>query len=439
MMRLDLNRPELAINGGKPVRTLPWTDNFTTGQEEKKAVIRVLDSGYLSKFEGSYTPDPPFSFFGGPEVQALEREWCDFYESSHAISMNSATSGLFAAIGALGLGFGDEVIVSPYTMTACALAPLIYGAIPVFADVEEATGCLDPISIKKCISERTRAILVVHQFGIPADMVQITKIAEEHSLKIIEDCAQAHGAKYHGDFVGKSGDIGVFSLNVNKSIQSGEGAVCITENEDLAYRLALIRNHGEAVVGPAGIDNITNIGGFNYRLTEIQAAIAREQLKKLPDLNRHRLTLVEMLSDQLREHPFLLPPEGRERCLATYYVYPLRFSPNDVDVKRDKFVTAVNKEGAQFYQGYVQPLYLQPLYQKQQLWKHGYPFSAPENQGHSGKYAKGTCPVAEDLHYEKMIINEHVRWPHTTQDMKELVDIIEKVTGWDSGCSTQTN
>jgi len=429
MIQLDLTRPELAINRGSPVRTQPWKDNFTTGGEEKQAVIRVLESGYLSKFEGSYTPDPPFSFFGGPEVQALEQEWRDFYECGHAISMNSATSGLFASIGALGLGFGDEVIVSPYTMTACALAPLIYGAIPVFADVEEETGCLDVKSIERCISERTRAILVVHQFGIPADMMSIMKIARKHDLKVIEDCAQAHGAKYRGEFVGKFGDVGVFSLNVNKSIQSGEGAVCITEDAELAYRLSLIRNHGEAVVGPAKFENITNIAGFNYRLTELQAAIAREQLKKLPEFNRHRLNLVETLSEQLRGQPFLLPPKGRKGCEATYYVYPLRFSPDEIDVTRDDFVTAVNKEGAQFYQGYVQPLYLQPLYQKQCLWKHGYPFSAPENQGHSGRYGKGTCPVAEELHYRKMIINEHVRWPHSIQDMRDLATIIAKVVG----------
>ncbi len=428
-MKLDLTRPDLAINGGEPVRTQPWDDNFTTGEEEKKAVIEVLNSGYLSKFEGSYTPDPPFSFFGGPQVQALEREWCDYYECRNAVSMNSATSGLFAAIGALGLGFGDEVIVSPYTMTACALAPLIYGAIPVFADVEEATGCLDPESIERNISNRTRAILVVHQFGIPAEMSQIIKIAGKYDLRVIEDCAQAHGARYRGAFVGSFGDIGVFSLNVNKSIQSGEGAVCVTADADLAYRLALIRNHGEAVVGPAGIEDITNIGGFNYRLTEIQAAIAREQLKKLPKLNAHRVSLVEMLSEKLLNHPFLLPPEGRDGCEATYYVYPLRFCPDKIDVSRDQFVVAANKEGAKFYQGYVQPLYLQPLYQRQQLWKHGYPFSAPENKGHNGRYEKGVCPVAEELHYEKMIINEHIRWPHSRQDITELAQIIQKVTG----------
>ena len=429
MKRIDLSRKELGLNGGAPVRSQPWADNFTTGEEEKSAVLRVLDSGYLSKFEGSHTPDPPFSFYGGPEVQALENEWCEYYGCRHAVSMNSATSGLFAAMGALGLGYGDEVIVSPYTMTACALAPMIYGAIPVFADVEEKTGCLDPDSIEKNITSRTRAILVVHQFGIPADMDRIMGLAKKYDLKVVEDCAQAHRAKYKGEFVGKRGDIGVFSLNVNKSIQSGEGGVCVTTDDELAYRLALIRNHGEAVVGPANYMNIVNIAGFNFRLTELQAAIAREQLRKLERLNRHRLELVEALSDRLSDHAFLHPPEGRDECESTYYVYPIRFDFERVNITREQFVSAVNAEGAQFYQGYVEPLYLQPLYQRQQLLKNGYPFSAPENQGHSGCYDKGTCPVTESLHFRQMIINEHIRWPHSIGDINDLASAIEKVTG----------
>ena len=189
-----------------------------------------------------------FSFKGGPEVQALEVEWSN--KVKHSISVNKATSGLFAAIGALNIGFGDEVIVSPYTMTACALAPLIYGAIPVFADVELESGSLDPSSIEQCISNKTKAIMVVHQFGIPAKMDEIIKLARKHKLKVIEDCAQAHGASYKGQDVGTIGDIGVFSLNVNKTIQAGEGGVCVTNDDEIAYRLQLIRNHGEAVVGP---------------------------------------------------------------------------------------------------------------------------------------------------------------------------------------------
>ena len=181
---MNLSGKELAINGGSPIRTQGWKDNWSTGREEKAAVCRVLDSGYLSMFEGSHVPDPPFSFFGGPEVQNLEQEWCAYYEVNYAVSVNSATSGLYAAIGALEIGYGDEVIVSPYTMTACAMAPLLFGAIPVFSDVEKETGCMDVKSIERALSDRTKAILVVHQFGIPADMEKIMELAKQHDLKV---------------------------------------------------------------------------------------------------------------------------------------------------------------------------------------------------------------------------------------------------------------
>lgn len=425
--KINLDNQNLAINGGKPIRSCGWLDNFTIGEEEKRAALRVMDGGYLSLFEGSHTPDVPFSFRGGPEVHALEEEWCEYYGSKHSISMNSATSGLYAAIGALDIGYGDEVIVSPYTMSACAIAPLIYGAIPVFADVELETGCLDPSSIEKLITPRTKAILVVHQFGIPADMERIMSIAANFNIHIIEDCAQAHGAMIQQRYVGTFGSIGIFSLNVNKTIQTGEGGVCITNDDDLAYRLQLIRNHGEAVVGPAEYKNITNIAGFNYRMTEMQAAIAREQLKKLNMLNSQRLELVEKLSDGLAEYDFLRVPSGRLNDHSTYYVYPLRFLPKVADTSRNDFVKAANAEGALFYQGYTQPLYLQPLYQKRKLFKYDYPFSAVENQGCRMEYEEGICPNSERLYFEEMIINEHIRAPNTLDDVADLLEIFNKV------------
>jgi len=427
--KIDLNNPKLAINGGTPVRNKEWKDNFTTGHEEVIAASRVIERGYLSLFEGSHTPDPPFSFKGGPFVQKLEEKWCEFHACKHAVAVNSATSGLYMAIGALGIGLGDEVIVSPYTMSACALAPMIYGAIPVFADVEMETGSLDPKSIEKLVSPRTKAILVVHQFGIPADMDSIMRIAKKNNLKVIEDCAQAHGAKYKEKYVGTIGDIGVFSLNVNKTIQTGEGGVCITNDEELAYRLQLIRNHGEAVVGPAEYDNITNIAGFNYRMTELQAAIAIEQLKKLDKLNGARLDLVQQLTYGLKDIDFLITPKGRDNCLSTFYVYPLRFIPELAGIKRGKFIEAVNAEGVLFYQGYVKPLYYQPLYQKKHLFKNGYPFTAKENSACRMEYSPGTCPNAEKLHFEQMVINEHIRLPHTPQDIKDIITSIKKVIG----------
>src|SRR5687768_10904132 len=423
IMQRRLNSGDLAINGGTPVRTRPWLDNFTTGEEEKRAVSAVIDSGYLSLFEGSHSPEAPFSFWGGPEVQRLEKEWSAYYGAKHAVSMNSATSGLYAAIGAIGVGYGDEVIVSPYTMSACAVCPLLYGAIPIFADVLPATGSLDPESIRAHVTPRTKAIVVVHQFGIPADMDPIMEIAREHDLKVIEDCAQSHGALYKGRYVGTIGDIGVFSLNVNKTIQTGEGAVCVTDDDDLRYRLALIRNHGEAVVGPAGYENITNILGFNYRLTETSAAIATEQLLKLPRLNDLRLSYVHALSEALSKHAFLqVPAESPHRefgasgscgCAATYYVYPLQFDADEFGAPRDAFAKALTAEGIAFAQGYVKPLYLQPLYQRKEAFKHGYPWAAPENRDIRTNYEIGACPATERLHFERMLINEYVRPPQT--------------------------
>ena len=425
---INLNNPELAINGGKKIRQKSWPDNITSGEEEKIALSRVIDRGYMSMFEGSHTPDKPFSFYGGIEVQALESEWCNYYNTPYSVSVNSATSGLYMAIGALGIGYGDEVIVSPYTMSACAMAPMIYGAIPVFADVDNY-GSLDPVSIKNLISSRTKAILVVHQFGIPAQMDEIMKIAKKYNLKIIEDCAQAHGAKYKGRYVGTIGDIGVFSLNVNKTIQSGEGGVCVTSDKDLHYRLALIRNHGEAVVESASYTNIVNIAGFNYRMTELQAAVSRVQLSKLDDLNYERLELVNHLNESLRQFDFFITPIEKDNCESTYYLYPLRFLPKSAGVKREDFVNAVNAEGINFAQGYVRPLYTQPVYQQKKLFKAGYPFSALENKDCKMDYNIGVCPNAEKLHFEQMIISEHIRPPCNKHDIDDIIKSIVKVIG----------
>jgi dTDP-4-amino-4,6-dideoxygalactose transaminase len=437
MGRARFDHPDLALNGGRRVRTRPWLDNFTTGDEEKQAALAALDTGYLSLFEGSHAPEAPFSFWGGPFVQRLEAEWAAYYDVAHAVSMNSATSGLYAAIGALGIGYGDEVIVSPYTMSACAVCALVYGAIPIFADVSPGTGSLDPESIRARLSPRTRAVVVVHQFGVPADMDPIMAIAREHGLQVIEDCAQAHGAQYNGRWVGTIGDIGVFSLNVNKTIQTGEGGVCTTSDADLRYRLGLIRNHGEAVVGPAGYENITNILGFNFRLTEVAAAIASAQLRKLDRLTTTRLSYVQALSEALAAHEFLeVPPLcahaafGERQacgCRSTYYVYPLQFDAERFGAGRAEFVRAIAAEGLSFGEGYVQPLYLQPLYQRKLAFKQGYPWAAPENQASRPNYERGACPVAERLHFERMLVNEHVRPPQTHEDVLDIARGIGKV------------
>ena len=427
----------LAINGGPVVRSKPWLDNLTIGEEEKQAALRVLDDGHLSLFEGSNTPEPPFSFWGGPMVQRLEQAWAAYYGARYAVSMNSATSGLIAAVGALGIGYGDEVIVSPLTMSAAASCALFYGAIPIFADVQLATGCLDPASVEAHVTERTRAVIVVHQFGIPADLDPILTACRARGIHMIEDCAQAHGASYLGHPVGTLGDIGVFSLNVNKTIQTGEGGVCVTNDGGLRQRLALIRNHAEAVIDPEAIQALTNMIGFNFRLTEIAAAMAIEQLKKLDRLNAIRLSYVEALSKALARYAFLIPPplcahaafgdDGCGRCRSTYYVYALRYRPDRLGLARSMFAQAMNAEGMKWYEGYGRPLYLQPLYQQKHAFKHGYPFAAPVNQAIRTNYHLGACPNAERLYREELLLNEHVRPPHALDDVMDLARTVEKI------------
>jgi dTDP-4-amino-4,6-dideoxygalactose transaminase len=305
----------------------------------------------------------------------------------------------------------------------------LLGAAPVFADIDPDSGNITAATIERVLTDRTKAIIPVHLAGWPADMPAIMALARRRGIKVIEDCAQAWGARYAGKPVGAIGDIGIFSFNVNKTIQTGEGGLCTTSDPDLAYRLQLIRNHGEAVVGPAGYGNITNMLGYNYRMTEVLAAIAVEQLRKLEGLTKRRLALVEQLFNGLKQYDFLALPPERPEHHPTYYVTPIRYRQQELGVPRADFINAVNAEGIQFYQAYVRPLYLQPLYQQKQAFKGGYPLAAPENSASKPDYSQGSCPVAERLHFDEMVISEHIRPPHTSDDMADILKAVEKVAG----------
>ena len=424
---------KLAINGGPKVRDRFFPAYNTIGKEEEDAVLRVLRRGKLSNFLGTWHED----FHGGEEIQALEQAWAKYFGVRHAIAVNSATSGLYAAVGACGIGPGDEVIVSPYTMSASATAALIYGGIPVFADVEPEFFCLNPASVEAKITSRTKAIVVVDIFGLPYDADAINSIARKHGLFVIEDCAQAPGATYKQRFAGTLGDIGVYSLNYHKHIHCGEGGIMVTNNDELAWRLRLIRNHAEAVLDAKGIqtkDELINMVGFNYRMTEIEAAIAQCQLKKLRDVVQERQKNVEYLAGALGEIPCLKPAQVRPDATHVYYVHPILFDSQVAGVARDIFVKAVKaelaptqmreKEGVQLGCGYVKPLYLQPLYQYQIAFgKAGYPF----NLSAGVQYKKGLCPCAEELHFETLITHELMRPPVTLDDLNDVVDAFWKV------------
>ena len=420
--------PQLAIKGGEPVRKKLFPAYNTIGKEEKEAVQKVLDSGNLSQYLGAWTDD----FFGGPMVRKLEEAWCKALDIQYAVSVNSNTSGLFAAIGTLGIGPGDEVIVSPYTMSASAIAPVVYGGVPVFADIDPDTFCLDPKSIEARITPRTKAIIIVHIFGHPADMDAIMAIAKKHNLKVIEDCAQAPMGKYKGKYVGTIGDIGVFSLNYHKHIHTGEGGIIITNNTNLAERLQLIRNHAENVVEAKGVTDITNMIGYNYRMTAIEAAIGIEQLKKLPGLLEQRLKNAAFLHEAIGAIKGLSsPPWVDAPSVHTFYVQPVKYDQSVFEIHRNQFVDAIKAEipsavlretapliGA----GYVKPLYLQPIYQQ----RSGFAFNNDRFKSELD-YSKGICPVTEQMHFNELITHEFMRPGMSRKDMEDVVKAFEKV------------
>ncbi len=414
---------KLAFLGGKPIREKPFPTYVTIGDEEKRAVNEVLDSTVLSKYLGTWSPD----FYGGPRVRKLEHEWSEYFGVKHSVSVNSATSGLYAAVGAAGVGPGDEVIVSPYTMTASATAALVYGAIPVFADIDPDIFCISPASIRKCITPFTKAIIVVDIFGHPADMNEIMQIAREHNLVVIEDAAQAPGARYHNQYAGTLADMGVYSLNYHKTIHTGEGGVVVTNNDDLADRLQLIRNHGEVVVKNKGTQNIVNLIGFNYRMTEIEAAIASEQLKKLEKLVVPRIEAAEYLTERLGVLPGVKPPVVRQNVRHGYYLYVLRYDAAQTGIPRNRFVAALNAEGIPMVEGYVEPLYLEPVYQKRIAFGNdGFPFTYPGYKGNVS-YDLGICPVTERMHYDEVIYTSVCHAGTSQMDLEDVVTAFQKV------------
>lgn len=416
---------ELALFGGMPIRTRKYSPHITTGDEEKTAAARVIGKGILSEFEGT---DNEY-FLGGEEVQLLEKEWAKKFAVKYAVSFNSATSALYAAVGACGIGPGDEVIVTPNTMSATATAILVYNAIPVFSDVEPDHFNLDAYAVEAKITPRTRAIFPVHIFGHPVDMDPLMRLARRHNLHVIEDAAQSPGAWYGGKLAGTIGDIGVYSLNCNKVIQCGEGGIAVTDSDDLAERLRLIRNHAEAVIASGRpVKSLVNMIGWNYRMTEIEAAIAREQLKKLDRLNNARKELVHYLNGKLAGMDGLSVPAVRENSTHVYYRYALKIDPEKIPVKAPLFVKALNAEGMDFYVGYMRPLYLQPLYQNLTAYgDKGCPFKCRFYEGRVD-YSKGICPNAERME-EVVISTEIVRPPQTREDMDEIAAAVEKVLG----------
>ncbi len=390
---MNTTRDNLAIFGGPKTISTPFPHYNPIGAEEVEAARKVVESGVLSQFLGCWDPD----FYGGPKVQEFERKCEAYFGVKHAVTVNSWTSGLIAAVGAVGIEPGDEVIVSPWTMSASATAILHWNAIPVFADIEPETFCLDPVSVEANITPYTKAIMAVDIFGHSANMDALMAIAARHGLKVISDTAQAPGALYHGKFAGTLADVGGFSLNYHKHIHTGEGGILVTNDNEIADRLRLIRNHAEAVVGGKGVSDLRNMVGYNFRLGEIECAIGIEQLKKLGGFVGSRQRAAARMTQGLSGLTGLRAPIVESNCTHVFYIYPLVLDVEALGVPRSRIAEALVAEGVMGLATAYQNLHLLPMYQHKIAYgSNGFPWSSSICR-REVSYAKGICPVAESL------------------------------------------
>jgi dTDP-4-amino-4,6-dideoxygalactose transaminase len=253
----------LAAHGGSPIRTEPWPAWPIADDQSAKAVSQVIESGAWFRVDGTH-------------VSAFEQQFAEFQHARFCTTTPNGTLALDAALRAIGVSYGDEVIVPPYTFIATAMAVVYVGAIPVFADIDPVSGLLDPAAVSAAITARTKAIVPVHLSGSPCDMDALLAVASQHGLRVIEDAAQAHGAEWRGQRVGALGDIGAFSFQNGKNISAGEGGALVTNDEALADRIFSLCNVGR-IRGGGWYEHAAV--GYNLRMTELQAAVLEVQLQ----------------------------------------------------------------------------------------------------------------------------------------------------------------
>lgn len=304
------------------------------GEEEVEEVSRVLRSGGLAQ---------------GPEVAAFETEFATFIGGGKAVAVNSGTSALHLALLALGIGLGDEVLVPSFTFAASANSIRLTGATPIFVDIDPQTFCIDPNRIQDSITARTKAIMPVHLYGHPADMTAIRAIAAEHSLFVVEDAAQAHGARWGGEPVGLLGDAACFSFYPTKNMTSGEGGMILFQDSSHERIARLLRNQGME----RRYEN--EVVGFNLRMTDIHAAIGRVQLRRLPNWNVARAQNAARLTERIEGPvtPIVLP-----NATHVFHQYTVKV-PEKI---RDQFVELVQQRGVGCGVYYPTPVHRLPSF-----------------------------------------------------------------------------
>jgi len=390
----------LAINGGTPVRKdwLPYGRQSVT-DSDITAVVNVLKSDWLTQ---------------GPTIADFEREVAAVAGAKYAVAFSNGTAGLHGAYFSCGIAAGDEIITSGMTFAATANAALYLGAIPRFADIDPNTGNIDPKSVEKLINEKTRAIVGVDYAGHPCQLDELRAIAQKHSLFLIEDAAHALGAEYKGCPVGSISDLSVFSFHPVKAITTAEGGMVTTNDENLAHRLRNFRTHGiekdpafldEAKPGPWYYE-IQELG-FNYRLTDIQAALGVSQLTRLPQFIERRGSIAKRYLDGLSKIPGVLPLAESAAVKSARHLFPILVQDRQPSKARERLVRSLHAENIGVQVHYI-PVYRHPLYMK--LF---------------GDAAQRCCPRTEEF-YER-VLSLPLFPAMTNQDADDVLTALEKV------------
>lgn len=405
--------PNLAINGGDPVRTASWP---TWPQPETAA--RAADLVRLALLSGKWAGD-------GPMETEFSQRFASLARARFGVCVSSGTTALQTALEAAELASGDEVIVPGLTWIATASAVLSANLVPVFADVDPDTFCIDPTSIAARITPRTRAIIPVHLSGATADMDAVNALAKQHNLLVIEDAAHAHGTLWRcpdGEVrgAGALGDAGCFSFQASKSLTSGEGGIILTNDESFANLCWAYRN-----VGRARREGEAYVLGFNYRISEVQAAVLLAGISSLEEELATRDANGQLLNEQLTHVPGIRPARRDPRVVRqAYYGYLFAYDSDAWDgIPRSRFVKALQAEGIRAAGGWGAPVYGMPYWH---VRKERFPFASRYDPS-SPDYAPPECPTSDRLAYGQQITLPHPVLLGTREDAREIVHAIEKL------------
>lgn len=390
-----------AIFGGTPVRTTPLSyGRQYIDEEDIQAVADTLRSDYLTC---------------GPRITQLEEKLCEVTGAKYCVAVSNGTAALHIAAIAAGIKEGDEVITTPITFAASANCALYCGARPVFADINPDTYNIDPASIRKCITDKTKAVVAVDFTGQAVELDEIRAICKEHNLILIEDAAHSIGTRYNGQPIGSIADMTTFSFHPVKTVTAGEGGAVTTNDPVLYQKLLLAHAHGitrdrSQMVHPTDdpwYNEQVNLG-YNYRMTEFQAALLMSQLKKLEAFSKRRKEIVKMYDEAFSKIPEVKVQKEIPESDTTRHLYILQLDDRKLSCTRREFFDALHAENI-----YSQVHYL-PVY-----WHSHY-----ENLG----YPKGICPNAE--HYYRQSMSLPLYYSLTDEDVKDVIHAVEKLVAY---------